>query len=125
MPYVLWACSGKAVVEPSDYVVTCADYGMQMEGVHWASWRHGSATGSGTVSENDCQPDCADGKFIDYPADFTLTGRKWWPRYGRYSYTAITVHYPAAAPAVYRTVNGKIVVTHPHTFTWPPSGVPA
>jgi hypothetical protein len=118
---VLWNCEGKAVIEPSNYIVTCADDGINFD-MHWSSWGRESATGSGTVHEKNCLPSCADGKIIEYPAEVTLTGRKWWPRVGRDSYAEITVHYPDAAPAVYVMVKGKLVATYPHTVTFTPGG---
>lgn len=82
-------------------------------------WQPQHATGTGTEYENDCQPDCADGKIIDYPVNVTLTGSVLWSHSGPFSYTRITLHYPDAAPAVYSTVDGKVTVTHPATFSIP------
>lgn len=113
--YKLFDCTGKAEVKPSTYVLTCADYGMMLEGMHWVTWRPGYAASTGTMHEKDCKPNCAEGKIITYPVDATLTGSV--EKSGTHTYTKITLYYPDSAPAVYVTVNGKVTETHPHTFS--------
>jgi len=61
-------------VEPTEIVLTCADYGVRLEGLHWTSWTASSATAVGTLVYNDCTPDCADGHDHDIPGtEVTLT----------------------------------------------------
>jgi len=48
-------------VEPTEIVLTCADYGELLEGLHWTSWTTSSAMAVGTLVYNDCVPDCASG----------------------------------------------------------------
>lgn len=122
--YVLWDCTGTAEVEPSSYVLTCADGNTVLEAMHWSSWQPGEAAGSGTLAENDCTPDCADGKTIDYPVSVTLTGSRFYSQAGKYTYPSITMHFPDAAPAEYSTVDGKTTVTYPDTVTWATGSVP-
>jgi hypothetical protein len=59
--YVVLDCSFKPVVTPPAFVVACADNGMGVEGLHWTSWTPKLASGYGTIWENDCTPNCADG----------------------------------------------------------------
>lgn len=39
----------------------------------WSKWTNQFAEGRGAVSQNDCAPDCAQGHFVDYVADFRLS----------------------------------------------------
>ena len=116
--FVLWDCEGKAQVEPSSYILTCADAGMSLFGMHWIQWQPGYATGTGTEAEKECTPSCAaDGKILYYPVNVTLTGSALLSQGGPFSYAKITLNYPGAAPAVYSTINGTTTVTHPSTFS--------
>jgi len=97
LPRVL-DCAGKAVYEPSSYVLACADANTYFQSLHWSSWTAGTASASGTYVANDCQPSCAAGHFHKYPGTVRLSLPKLTP-YGRlftqmrYSYTT-TVVYP-------------------------------
>lgn len=52
----------------------CADDGKRREELHCTSWRAEGATGTGTMTFNDCMADCADGHFHAVPgARLTLT----------------------------------------------------
>jgi hypothetical protein len=59
--------------EPTSIVVACADGGLGAKDLTWSAWTATGARGNGTVYENDCTPDCADGVFKDYPASITLS----------------------------------------------------
>ena len=54
------------------YVLTCATYNAEWLGVTWSSWSDDSASGSGTLSQNACQPSCSSGHFVRYSASVTL-----------------------------------------------------
>jgi hypothetical protein len=54
-------------IEPSEIVLTCADYGLIVEELRWTSWTPQSATAVGTLSYNDCTPSCAAGRRHDIP----------------------------------------------------------
>jgi len=57
-----------------EIVLTCADYGEVLEGLHWTSWTASSATAVGTLVYNDCVPDCAAGHEHHVPGtEVTLT----------------------------------------------------
>ncbi len=61
-------------VEPSEIVLTCADYGWILQGLHWSSWTASQARAIGTFVYNDCKPDCAEGRHHDVPGtQVTLT----------------------------------------------------
>jgi hypothetical protein len=48
-------------VEPTEIVLTCADYGWLLQGLRWTSWSSTDATAVGTFVYNDCTPNCAEG----------------------------------------------------------------
>lgn len=50
-------------VEPVKIILSCGDFGEYLTGVTWSSWSSVSATGSGTLHYNDCNPNCAAGHF--------------------------------------------------------------
>ena len=57
-----------------DYItLTCADGGIAVEEIKWQSWGPKEAVGTGIYAENNCQPDCASGKFIKTPVAISLT----------------------------------------------------
>ena len=45
-------------LEPSEIVVTCADYGQRYEGLHWTAWTATTATAVGTGVYTHCTPYC-------------------------------------------------------------------
>lgn len=61
-------------VEPAEIVLTCADYGEVLMGLHWTSWTTTNASAVGTLVYNDCEPDCANGHQHSVPGTtVTLT----------------------------------------------------
>jgi hypothetical protein len=118
--YVVLNCSFKPVVEPSTYVITCADAGIGVKDLHWTSWTPKLASGDGTFWENDCMPNCAAGHFHYYPSLDVLWGSaavKGHPAERRY--TKLTVIFTGKKrPPVYVLKNGKLVATHPLTQTF-------
>ena len=59
---------------PSSIVLAGADDGVRVEGLAWADWTATTARGQGTLLENQCVPNCADGKFARYPVTVALSG---------------------------------------------------
>lgn len=118
---VVLDCSGDLVVRPSIFTIACADAGAGVKHLHWTSWRRELASGYGTFWENDCKPNCADGKIRYYRSVEVLWGNarvKGHP--GEWRYTKITVIFTGSRrPPVYVLKNGKIVATHPLTQTFP------
>jgi hypothetical protein len=109
-------CTLTPAVKPSAYVVACADDGSGLQGVHWTSWTSHLASAYATFYENTCDPNCADGKIVDYPALVTLWGPaalKGHP--ADRQYTELTVIFPGARPPVYGKGGAK---TFPLTQTF-------
>jgi hypothetical protein len=62
--------------EPSTIALACADDDIRVEGLTWSNWTASGAAGHGTLLENQCVPNCAEGNFAKYPVAVTLSGVK-------------------------------------------------
>ena len=67
-----WDCE-TAVYKPESITITCADGGMYVEKIQWATWSHEGSTGTGIYSENLCEPSCAEGKRVNAPVNLRLS----------------------------------------------------
>ena len=61
------------VQRPEQIMLTCADGGMIVTDIKWQSWDATGATGTGTYSQNMCEPSCAEGKRVDVPVIVNLS----------------------------------------------------
>ena len=61
------------VQRPEQIMLTCADGGMVVTDIKWQSWEVKGATGTGTYSQNVCDPNCAEGKRVDVPVIVNLS----------------------------------------------------
>ena len=61
----------------------------------WSDWGSARATATGTMRLDDCNPNCAQGKFTGYPATVTLAGLTPYGT-GLEAYSTIVVQSPAA-----------------------------
>jgi hypothetical protein len=117
---VLLDCALKPTVKPGSYVIACADGNAGLQKLHWTAWAAKEASGYGTFYENDCTPTCVGGHFHSYPALIMAWGSGRVPGHpADLRYTELTLIFPGARPPVFTTVNGKQVVTHPLTQTFP------
>jgi hypothetical protein len=115
---VWFDCSHRGLVKPSDYILTCADAGSVLDHLTWESWTAQQAVATGLHGLNDCTPNCAEGKFIDYPAVITLSRSEPVSGHpGERSFTRITVRYTGSRPPAYMS-NGQLV-RHPAQWTQP------
>lgn len=75
--YVVANCTAAAPYslsrEPLSITLACADAGIGVQDMTWATWTTTAATGSGLLWEKLCVPDCATGKIGYYPVDVTLS----------------------------------------------------
>jgi len=90
-------CSGKPTSKPATYTLSCADANAGWADMTWSSWNSKAATGRGILRQNNCTPNCAAGKFVNYRATVTLTKVVATKKYGELFSTAV-FHY---------SVNGK------------------
>jgi hypothetical protein len=59
--------------KPEGILITCADGGIYVEKINWINWSQEGATGSGILSENLCEPSCAEGKRVTAPVNLILS----------------------------------------------------
>jgi hypothetical protein len=95
-------CTFRPQTRPSSFVLTCADAGDVLAGLHWVSWGSTAAFATGTEQINDCTPNCAAGKFISYPVLVNL----WRPEPlkghpGTLYFSRVTRVYTANRPPLY------------------------
>lgn len=60
------------VRRPTTLTDTCADFGEAVFDITWKTWGIEGAKGRGTLSINECEPDCADGTRREYPVSLIL-----------------------------------------------------
>lgn len=70
---VLYTCAGKPVIRPSSYLLACASGQTLLTSLDWSTWTASQATGTGQFSQDDCEPNCADGTFVNAPVQVTLS----------------------------------------------------
>jgi len=68
--------------KPATITITCADGGISVNKIKWSTWDKSGATGTGTFSENLCEPSCVDGKEVSAPVSIKLSDLK--ARKGKY-----------------------------------------
>jgi hypothetical protein len=69
-------CSGAEMqTEPTDMSST-ADGSRTVSGISWSGWGSATATGTGTMGVDNCDPTCANGTYSYYPATVILSGLK-------------------------------------------------
>jgi hypothetical protein len=83
--------------EPSTVILTCADGAMSIEHIKWSSFGKATATGTGSAHIKSCTPDCAAGKFHDYPVQVKASKPKMCPD-KRSDYRQMTLTYTGSRP---------------------------
>ena len=68
---------------PETLTTVCADYGWAVWDIKWGKWDAFGGYGEGIYRENDCEPNCAEGKISSRPAtvlltDLTFDGRRYF-----------------------------------------------
>jgi hypothetical protein len=59
---------------PDQLTKFCADAGVLVYDIKWKSWGYNGAEGTGTYSENLCDPNCAEGQRVEEQVDLYLSG---------------------------------------------------
>jgi hypothetical protein len=67
-----WDCES-AVYKPASITITCADGGIYVEKIKWSTWTKDGAIGIGILSENLCEPSCAEGQRVEAPVNLRLS----------------------------------------------------
>jgi len=95
-------CAGKTVTKPTSIVITCADAGVSINKIKWASWDLNAAKGTGILSWNTCLPKtCVAGVTVKYPVAITLGGVASGPSLSVFS--KVNVAFPKGGPASLET----------------------
>lgn len=95
-------CLFESQARPSSFVLTCADANDVIAHLHWVSWGSGAAFATGIEQINDCTPNCAAGKFINYPVLVNLWRPEPLPGHPGTSYfTRATRVYTNNRPPLY------------------------
>lgn len=89
---VLPTCSGRAAVKPSRFVIACADAGITLTGLRWSKWGGSEGIATGTSVVNDCDPNCAAGRFVRDRVTVRVWRMRACPTLQRMIYTRIIVN---------------------------------
>jgi hypothetical protein len=114
-------CLFKEQTRPSNFILTCADAGDVLAHLHWVSWGPTAAFATATEQINDCTPNCAAGKFINYPVLVDL----WRPEPlrghpGTLYYSRATRVYTNNRPPLYHCNGPHTCYPQTATFAlWP------
>jgi hypothetical protein len=93
--YPVGTCNGQMRTQPTQ-VLTSGDGSAYVRGITWSGWGSPTATGTGTMEIDDCNPNCAQGTFTGYPATITLSGLTPYAS-GKQAYADMTITTSAAA----------------------------
>ncbi len=63
----------KQVYKPKTITIACADANFAVQKIKYGSYNARVATGRGTAVVNTCEPNCAAGKMVSYPAKIKLS----------------------------------------------------
>lgn len=116
---VVFDCPGqaKALVKPTNFILTCADANSVLARLSWTSWTPGVASAAGVLSENDCTPYCAAGHFHSFPALVILWGATAVRNHpGEHCYAKMTIILTGTRPRYYDYLTHEWV-TAPQTQT--------
>ena len=86
-----WDCE-TAEYKPESIAITCADGGIYVEKIRWSSWSKEGATGIGVLSENLCEPSCAEGQREEARVNLRLTNLT--EQSGRYYLRTLDIRTP-------------------------------
>jgi serine/threonine protein kinase len=98
---------GKYMKTEPAQIVTAADGSGYMKDITWTNWGKPTATGSGMLEIDDCNPDCASGTFTGYPATMTVSGLVPYSS-GLEAYSSMMLDAPTAPDPSY-TYNSGLV----------------
>ena len=115
---VVLNCLFKPQTRPSSFVLTCADANDVLAQLHWVSWGSGAAFATGVEQINNCTPNCAAGRFINYPVLVDLWRPAPLPGHpGVRYFSRVTRVYTANRPPLY-FCNGTHTTCYPQTSTF-------
>lgn len=102
-PTVLRADCVRDVAAPARIVLACGDGNAVLQDLVWTGWGAGTATATGTLITNTCDPTCAGGTFVSFPAT-VRADRRVRCTGAAHGYTRLRVAYPGDRPPGARRV---------------------
>jgi len=107
----------KTQTRPSWTILSCAEEHEGLAHLHWVSWGSDAAFATGVEQINNCTPNCAAGKFINYPVLVDLWRSEPLPGHpGVRYFSRVTRVYTANRPPLY-FCNGTRITCYPQTST--------
>jgi hypothetical protein len=85
-------CTGAKVVRPVNYVVSCADAGVQLTKTTWSTWNASQAVGTTDFAMNFCKPYCAASPITYFPNSLVHFSAPLSTKNGRL-FSLLTVRY--------------------------------
>jgi hypothetical protein len=95
-------CMGLTPKHEPAALLMSADGSLYAKDVTWSGWGTATATGHGVAEANNCQPDCAEGKFSAHPVTIVLSKPVRWHAdmvYSRASFSIPSLHDHKTATA--------------------------
>lgn len=104
------SCDGAEMQTEPTQMTPNADGNRTVHGITWSGWGSATATGTGTMGVNNCDPNCANGTYAYYPATVTLSGLT---RYGSLTeaYAMIVFSAPTSPGQTLITFSGHTLPT--------------
>ena len=94
-PVLAYVCEPPSYM-PSSLLVACGDGNVRVTHLRWRTWSGLRATGTGVWEQNNCQPNCAQGRFLHYAVRLTLS--QPIRAQGSVIFGTVDAAFPAAAP---------------------------
>ncbi len=88
-----------AQTAPATVTLTCGDGNTYLTGLRWTHWNTGTASASGTLNVNTCEPNCADGHLETFPASLQVSGAKACGRSHKVQYTKASLVLSGKRPS--------------------------
>jgi len=70
---VMYDCTRQSVETPASFVLACGDANTTLTHLQWSGWGQTTAHATGALAENNCAPNCAQGRDVQYPASVTVS----------------------------------------------------
>jgi hypothetical protein len=97
-PTVLPDCLGHPQVKPDTIVLACGDGNESVSGLEWTGWGSTFAAGRGTISIDDCTPNCAAGHDHFYRVVVLVSGHQTCTPGGKTAYAKVTIAFLDSKP---------------------------
>jgi len=101
-------CNGERSVAPVTIVLSCTDGNAIVEHARWTMWDATSASGTGVLTTNDCQPTCTGGTFHSRNVDLVAKVPVGRSNHQDFSVLVVTRSHAnaTAVPMIYQLERG-------------------